>query len=88
MFPDPRCSPNLDISKIGARIIDELVLAMKDVNIDDSELSCIKALVFFDPSELKIDSNHIFFFCNDLFFFIEQKVLMLRVNGPLNSTFI
>lgn len=58
---DPRCSPNLDISKIGARIIDELVLAMKDVNIDDSELSCIKALVFFDPSEY-----YLFFIINDM----------------------
>ncbi|XP_055923991.1 transcription factor HNF-4 homolog isoform X2 [Eupeodes corollae] len=48
--PDARLSPNLDISRIGARIIDELVFAMKDVNIDDTELACIKALVFFDPN--------------------------------------
>lgn len=47
--PDPRTSPNLDISRIGARIIDELVRAMKDVALDDAELACIKALVFFDP---------------------------------------
>ncbi|XP_075149369.1 hepatocyte nuclear factor 4 isoform X2 [Haematobia irritans] len=48
--PDTRVSPNLDISRIGARIIDELVMALKDVNIDDTELACIKALVFFDPN--------------------------------------
>lgn len=42
-------SQNLNISCIGSRIIDELVRTMKDVNIDDSELACIKALVFFDP---------------------------------------
>lgn len=48
--PDARLSPNLDISRIGARIIDELVFAMKDVNIDDTELACVKALVFFDPN--------------------------------------
>ncbi|XP_061398143.1 transcription factor HNF-4 homolog [Musca vetustissima] len=48
--PDSRVSPNLDISRIGARIIDELVMALKDVNIDDTELACIKALVFFDPN--------------------------------------
>lgn len=47
--PDSKLSPNLDISRIGARIIDELVRGMKDVNIDDAELACIKALVFFDP---------------------------------------
>lgn len=47
--------PNLDISKIGARIIDELVSAMKDIQLDDEELACVKALVFFDPSKwLKI----------------------------------
>ncbi|XP_055387876.1 hepatocyte nuclear factor 4-beta isoform X2 [Condylostylus longicornis] len=39
-----------DISRIGARIIDELVYALKDINIDDAELACIKALVFFDPN--------------------------------------
>ncbi|XP_058981119.1 transcription factor HNF-4 homolog isoform X1 [Musca domestica] len=48
--PDASVSPNLDISRIGARIIDELVMALKDVNIDDTELACIKALVFFDPN--------------------------------------
>lgn len=48
--PDANMSPNLDISRIGARIIDELVSAMKEIHIDDSELACVKALVFFDPS--------------------------------------
>jgi len=48
---DPLVSPNLDISRIGARIIDELVTVMKDVGIDETEFACIKALVFFDPSE-------------------------------------
>lgn len=42
---------NLDISKIGARVIDELVSAMKEIQLDDEELACIKALVFFDPSK-------------------------------------
>ncbi|XP_055598218.1 transcription factor HNF-4 homolog isoform X2 [Uranotaenia lowii] len=48
--PDSKMAPNLDISRIGARIIDELVSAMKDIQLDDAELACIKALVFFDPS--------------------------------------
>lgn len=47
--PDSRLSPNLDISRVGTRIIDELVSAMKEVCLDDAELACIKALVFFDP---------------------------------------
>lgn len=46
-----RLEPNLDISKIGARIIDELVSSMRDIQLDDEELACIKALVFFDPSK-------------------------------------
>lgn len=48
--PDSRLSPNLDISRIGSRIIDELVCNLKDIAIDDTELACIKALVFFDPN--------------------------------------
>lgn len=47
--PDSRLSPNLDISRVGTRIIDELVRAMREVSLDDAELACIKALVFFDP---------------------------------------
>lgn len=46
-----RMEPNLDMSKIGARIIDELVSAMKEIQLDDEELACVKALVFFDPSK-------------------------------------
>lgn len=56
--PDSRLSPNLDISRIGARIIDELVRGMKDVNIDDAELACIKALVFFDPHARGLNEPH------------------------------
>lgn len=52
-----RLEPNLDISKIGARIIDELVVPIKEIQLDDEELACIKALVFFDPSNLQIGNN-------------------------------
>lgn len=46
--PDRRVS---EITRIGARILDELVRPMKGIKIDDQELACIKALVFFDPSK-------------------------------------
>lgn len=46
-----RLEPNLDMSKVGTRILDELVSAMKEIQLDDEELACIKALVFFDPSK-------------------------------------
>lgn len=42
-----------NISRIGARIMDELVGAMNEYSLDDSEFACIKALVFFDPSKCK-----------------------------------
>lgn len=51
-FPDAPATINsrADISRVGARIIDELVRAMRDIDLDDVELACVKALVFFDPS--------------------------------------
>ncbi|XP_063709124.1 hepatocyte nuclear factor 4-gamma isoform X2 [Culicoides brevitarsis] len=45
---DHRASPN--ISQIGARILEELVSTMKEYALDESEMACIKALVFFDPN--------------------------------------
>ena len=56
----PRMEPNLDISKIGDRIIDELVSSMKEINLDDEELACVKALVFFDPSNIYIFFYNLF----------------------------
>lgn len=53
-FPDAlpaTINSRADISRVGARIIDELVRAMRDIDLDDVELACVKALVFFDPSE-------------------------------------
>lgn len=47
--PNSQSVPNIDISRVGSRIIDELIRDMKEIKIDDSELACVKALVFFDP---------------------------------------
>lgn len=52
--PDRRVS---EITRIGARILDELVRPMKGIKIDDKEFSCIKALVFFDPSKFFLGFN-------------------------------
>ncbi|XP_055891670.1 hepatocyte nuclear factor 4-gamma-like isoform X2 [Biomphalaria glabrata] len=38
-----------DVSHIASRILDEIVSPMRDIQIDDSEFSCLKTLVFFDP---------------------------------------
>lgn len=48
---DSRLSPDLDISRVGSRIIDELVKPMTEVQVDDTEFACLKAIVFFDPSK-------------------------------------
>ncbi|XP_076267369.1 hepatocyte nuclear factor 4 isoform X4 [Rhynchophorus ferrugineus] len=47
--PD-RNPADFNISRIGSRIIDELVKPMTDVQIDDTEFACLKAIVFFDPN--------------------------------------
>ncbi|XP_070156811.1 hepatocyte nuclear factor 4-gamma isoform X1 [Polyergus mexicanus] len=41
---------DLDISKVGVRVMDELVEPLKKIKIDDTEFACLKALVFFDPN--------------------------------------
>ncbi|XP_076058774.1 hepatocyte nuclear factor 4-gamma-like isoform X2 [Oratosquilla oratoria] len=45
----PRHSSEAEMSRIGARILDELVKPLRQVNLDDSEFACLKAIVFFDP---------------------------------------
>ena len=47
----PRATPDLEIGRCAARILDELVAPMREVQIDDSEFACMKAIVFFDPGE-------------------------------------
>ncbi|XP_076358440.1 hepatocyte nuclear factor 4-gamma-like isoform X3 [Tachypleus tridentatus] len=48
-FIIPRHSSETDISRIGCRIMDELVTTLREVNVDDTEFACLKAIVFFDP---------------------------------------
>lgn len=52
VLSDSRMSPDLDISRVGSRIMDELVKPMTEVQVDDTEFACLKAIVFFDPSKL------------------------------------
>lgn len=40
-----------DNSRTRTRITEELVKVIKDLEMDDMELACLKALLFFDPSE-------------------------------------
>lgn len=45
----PRNTPEVEIGRVASRILDELVQPMKDVQMDESEFACLKAIVFFDP---------------------------------------
>lgn len=44
-------APDLDITKVGTRVMDELVRPFMEVQIDDTEFATLKAIVFFDPSK-------------------------------------
>jgi len=51
--PNNGTPSDVDISSVGRRVLDELVKPLKDVQIDDTEISCLRAIVFFDPREYK-----------------------------------
>lgn len=50
-FTEGSNQQDLDISKVGVRVMDELVEPLKKIKIDDTEFACLKAIVFFDPSK-------------------------------------
>ncbi|VVC93315.1 unnamed protein product [Leptidea sinapis] len=41
---------DVDISMIGIRVMDEIVKPLRDIDVDDTEFACLKAIVFFDPN--------------------------------------
>ncbi|KAM4563118.1 hepatocyte nuclear factor 4-alpha isoform 1-T1 [Odontesthes bonariensis] len=45
----PRNCPELEVGRVALRILDELVLPFQELQIDDNEYACLKAIVFFDP---------------------------------------
>ncbi|XP_049962797.1 hepatocyte nuclear factor 4-gamma isoform X1 [Schistocerca serialis cubense] len=49
-FKEAGVSPDVDISRVGDRVMDELVKPFSEVQIDDTEFACLKAIVFFDPN--------------------------------------
>ena len=44
-----RQAQDQDIGRIASRVLDELVQPFRDINIDETEFACMKAIVFFDP---------------------------------------
>lgn len=49
-FVIPR-SQESEITRIGCRIMDELVRPLRRIDMDDTEFACFKAVIFFDPCE-------------------------------------
>uniref|UniRef100_A0A8C6YER6 Hepatocyte nuclear factor 4-beta-like n=1 Tax=Naja naja TaxID=35670 RepID=A0A8C6YER6_NAJNA len=48
-FIIPMQCPELEIARVAIRILDELVKPLRDIQIDENEYACLKAVVFFDP---------------------------------------
>lgn len=47
-FIIPRQCPEVEISKVAVRILDEIVKPLAELALDESEFTCLKAIVFFD----------------------------------------
>uniref|UniRef100_A0A3Q2CPR1 NR LBD domain-containing protein n=1 Tax=Cyprinodon variegatus TaxID=28743 RepID=A0A3Q2CPR1_CYPVA len=50
----PRNCPELEVGRVAVRILDELVLPFQELQIDDNEYACLKAIVFFDPMRYQV----------------------------------
>ena len=44
-----RQSPENSFALIASRVLDQLTIAFRTINVDDTEYACLKAIVFFDP---------------------------------------
>jgi len=49
-----RNQPELEIRRIAERIMDEIVSPMNELDVDDTEYACLKAIVFFNPDAPKL----------------------------------
>lgn len=60
----PRQTADSEINRLAARILDEIVEPMKEVQMDDTELACLKTIVFFDPGKLLFIHRYYVIFCD------------------------
>ena len=49
-----RTKPESEISKVASMVLDFIVKPLRDIQINDYEFACLKAIVFFDPGILII----------------------------------
>ena len=50
------------MSKLTSRILEELQQSLRDLNIDDQEYLCLKAIVLFDPSKFSPQGDDSIFY--------------------------
>ena len=49
-----RNTPDSEISKVAGMVLDLIVKPLRDIQINDHEFACLKAIVFFDPGKYKL----------------------------------
>ncbi len=47
-----RNKPENDISKVASMVLDLIVKPLREIQINDYEFACLKAIVFFDPGNI------------------------------------
>lgn len=64
-----------DMNSISVRVMDELVKPFTDVQIDDNEFACLKAIVFFDPNAKGLSNNeHIKYLRHQIYNYLEDYI--------------
>ncbi|KAL6469008.1 hypothetical protein MHYP_G00225320 [Metynnis hypsauchen] len=56
-FVIPVRGPEREMSKLAARVLDELVRPLKELDITDAEFVCLKAIIFFSPDCPGLESS-------------------------------
>ncbi|XP_036443310.1 hepatic nuclear factor 4, beta [Colossoma macropomum] len=56
-FIIPVSGPEREMSKLAARVLDELVRPLKELDITDAEFACLKAIIFFSPDCPGLESS-------------------------------
>ncbi|CAH0389201.1 unnamed protein product [Bemisia tabaci] len=72
---DPTAENELDISNIGASVMDKIVKNLNKLNIDEAEFACLKAILFFNPeADGLIDEEKVQAFRTEIEVNLEQYI--------------
>lgn len=53
----PRSTSDAGLTRAAGRILDEIVKPLKEIQLDEKEYACLKAIVFFDNGMFKVLSR-------------------------------